>query len=614
MTTAVRDTSSAYRRLEELIADDRCVILDGGVATELQRLRLLEAQPGPDPELWGTWALYSAPQAVLDVHRAYVDAGCDVVSTNTWSILSAPETQARAPLGSPELAHWMDVARLGISLARRAIDEAGKAGECAVAFAISEDVNSPEREATVDLLARVWEDAPPDLILLETLTLVRDPGTFETVERLLETGLPVWLSFRRCRHGVCGVFGQHWGPPEGDQFGRHARRFEEMGVGALLVNCLPVDHVPGMLSWLRDFTELPLGVYPNLGHLAGRLWRFDEEIGPPEFAQLALAWRAEGAQIVGGCCGTTPDHVAAAAFALAGTKPGRERPAPIALAEAEEVAPVRPWLDEQGRPLFPLPFPDLVVDPGVFVPTQGSFLVWKHLFRTGAGVDARCLDVGCGCGILAVQLALNGAARVHAIDVDRNAVANTLSNAFRNDVSERVTGAVADLFDWKPEERFQIVAASLYQLPVDPFSEPTGHRPLDYWGRTLLDHFLRLLPELLEEDGKAYVMQLSVVGQQETERILEAAGLEARVVDFGFFPFGPLFEASAEQIARVEELSDAYHVTVGGEDVMVAYLLEVTRRVGDHALSRGPIESGAGRREASAPGPSTRSIDPGRPW
>ena len=55
----------------------------------------------------------------------------------------------------------------------------------------------------------------------------------------------MWLSFRRCRHGVCGVFGQHWGPPEGDLFGRAARRFEEMGVGALLINCLPVDHVPG---------------------------------------------------------------------------------------------------------------------------------------------------------------------------------------------------------------------------------------------------------------------------------------------------------------------------------------------------------------------------------
>jgi release factor glutamine methyltransferase len=321
-------------------------------------------------------------------------------------------------------------------------------------------------------------------------------------------------------------------------------------------------------------------VYPNLGHLAGSLWRFDDSIGPSEYAALALQWRAEGAQIVGGCCGTPPEHIAAAAEALAGTKPGRERP-PVEVAYQEEpapAAPARPWLDEQGRVLFPLPFPELVVDPGVFVPTQGSFLVWKHLFESGAGKGATCVDVGCGSGILAVQLALNGASSVHAIDIDHNAVANTLANAFRNGVADRVTGDTVDLFDWEPDRSFDVVVASLYQLPVDPFDEPIGHRPLDYWGRTLLDHFLRLLPNLLAPHGKAYVMQLSIVGQQATERLLAVGGLEARVVEFSFFPFGPLFERSHAQIERVEQLSDAYHIQVGDEDVMVAYLLEVTHR------------------------------------
>jgi S-methylmethionine-dependent homocysteine/selenocysteine methylase len=569
--------SPLYAHVEALLADERCVILDGGVATELQRLRPLRGETGPDPELWGTWALYRAPEAVLEVHERYVEAGCDVISTNTWSILSAPEVALHARAGTPELGHWLDVARLAVRLARQAIEARERTDECAVAFAISEEVGSPERERTLELLLRALADEPPDLLLLETLTLVRDPETFDTVQLLLSTGLPVWLSFRRCRHGVCGVFGQHWGPPEGDLFGRAARRFEELGVGALLINCLPVDHVPGMLSWLRDFTALPLGVYPNLGHLAGPLWSFDDEIGPEEYAELALRWRSEGAQIVGGCCGVTPEHVGAAYRALAGTKPGRERPPAPSLADDAREAPAKPWLDERGRVLFPLPFPELVVDPGVFVPTQGSFLVWKHLFRTGAGEGVSCIDVGCGSGILALQLALNGAESVHAIDIDRNAVANTLANAFRNGVSDRVTGETVDLFDWEPERSFDLVVASLYQLPVDPFDEPSGHRPLDYWGRTLLDHFLRLLPDLLAPDGRAFVMQLSIVGQQATERQLAAAGLQAKVVDFSFFPFGPLFVESRDQIERVEQLSDAYHIRVGGEDVMVAYLLEVTR-------------------------------------
>jgi homocysteine S-methyltransferase len=568
--------SDVYAGIEEMIAAEECVVLDGGVATELQRLR---TGASPDPELWGTWALYRAPRAVLDVHRRYAESGCHVVSTNTWSILSAPELEARGSPGGPETGHWMDVARLGVDLARRGVDDAGRTGTCAVAFAISEEVNSPERRGTIELLSRVFEEEPPDLILLETLTLIREPSTFETVELLLETGLPVWLSFRRCRHGVCGVFGQHWGPPEGDLFGRAARHFEEMGVGALLVNCLPVDHVPGMIGWLRDFTSLPLGVYPNLGHLSGAEWRFDEEVDPNAYTTLALGWRDEGAQILGGCCGVTAEHIAALVKSVAGTKPGRKRPAldDRLMGEEADLAPVDQWRDREGRVVYPLPFPELTVDPGVFVPTTGSYLVWKTLFDTRAGDGVTCVDVGCGCGILAVQLALNGATRVHAIDIDRNAVANTLANGFRNGVADRMTGEEVDLFQWEPSETFDLVVASLYQMPVDPYADTTGHRPLDYWGRSMLDHFLRLLPRLLAPAGSAYVMQLSIIGQAQTERLLAEGGLTAEVVDFSFFPFGPLFDENREQIERVEQLSDSYHLRFADEDVMVAYLLEVTR-------------------------------------
>ncbi len=292
-----------------------------------------------------------------------------------------------------------------------------------------------------------------------------------------------------------------------------------MGVGALLINCLPVDHVPGMISWLRDFTELPLGVYPNLGHLTGSRWRFDEQIDPAAYAELALSWREEGAQIIGGCCGVTPEHIAAVATAVADTKPGRKRP-PLderLLGNEPEPAPVEPWRDEQGRVVFPLPFPKLSVDEGVFVPTTGSYLVWKAIFDGVLGRDQTCLDVGCGCGILSVQLALNGAARVHAIDIDDSAVANTLSNGFRNGVAERLTGETVDLYQWEPTEQFDLIVASLYQMPVDPYEEPSGHRPLDYWGRNLLDHFIRLLPRLLA-DGRHRVRDAALDRGPEPDR------------------------------------------------------------------------------------------------
>jgi S-methylmethionine-dependent homocysteine/selenocysteine methylase/tRNA1(Val) A37 N6-methylase TrmN6 len=577
-------SSAAYQHIQQKIADEACVILDGGTATELERLGI-QAFRASDADLWGTWGLYHAPYAVQEVHSRYVAAGADLITTNTWGIVNAPEREAglNRPGTSAAPSHWMDVARLGIRLARQAIAEAGKADECAVAFSLNGDVEKPERHRTLELLARVFEQDPPDLILMETLSLIRDNLTFPAVEIMLETGLPVWLSFRRCRHGVCGVHGQHWGGPEGDLFGRAARQFEKMGVDALLINCLPVDHVPGILPWLRDFTDLPLGVYPNLGRYLDPGWKFDEAVGPAAYAELALQWREEGAQIIGGCCGVGPGHIAAAAQALEGTQPGRS-PASQFFMPGQETADspldqsAQPWRDRQGRELYPLPFPQIVVDPGVFRPTQGSFLLWKNLFTSGAGRGKRCLEVGCGCGILTVQLALNGAQQVHAIDIQPEAITNTLANAFRNDVAGRVTAEPVDLYTYQPEEKYDLVVASLYQMPVDPLGEMTGHRPADFWGRNLLDHLLKLLPRLLARGGRAYVMQISILGQLRTAELMQQLGLEATVVDYAFFHFTPVFYENIEQIRRVERLSDAYHLQFGEDDVMVMYLLEVKRQ------------------------------------
>jgi len=236
------------------------------------------------------------------------------------------------------------------------------------------------------------------------------------------------------------------------------------------------------------------------------------------------------------------------------------------------------WTDARGHSLFPLEFPDILVEDGVFVPTQGSFLVWKYLFSERIGSHARCLDIGSGTGLLAVQLALNGAAHVHAIDIDKQAVDNTLTNAFRNGVADRVSAARVDLYPWLPEERYDVIVASLYQMPVDPFEQVVTHRPLDYWGRNLIDHLIELLPQALADDGVAYIMQLSIIGQERTAELIDKVGFQARVVDYTFFQFHDLFKEKQDQIERVEQLSDAYHLNLGDEEIMVAYLLEVTRK------------------------------------
>jgi SAM-dependent methyltransferase len=421
-------------------------------------------------------------------------------------------------------------------------------------------------------------------VLLETLSLVR-PSLFDVVEGLLDTGLPVWLSFRRCRHGLCGVYGQHWGGPEGDAFGRAARRFEELGVAALLVNCIPPDHVDGMVSYLRDFTDLPLGVYPNLGYYTSAGWRFEEGVGGSEYAEMALRWRREGAQIVGGCCGVGPGHIAAARERLTGTKPGRSRPGQHVGDDgvATVPKPSAPWADRRRRSLYPLQFPELVAHAGVPAAIPGSYMTWRFLFEEGIGAHQRCLDIGSGTGLQTIQLALNGAAHVHALDVDDRAVANTLDNAFRNDVADRVTATMTDLYPWVPEERYEVIVACLPQIPRDPLTQLSSHRPVDYWGRGLVDQVIGKLPAALAPEGVAYLTQTSILSRQQTIEQLALGGLEAQVVAWDLSELPASYEGHLDQVREVEELSDAHHLNIGQEGALVTYLLEVRRYSGERA-------------------------------
>ncbi len=184
--------------------------------------------------------------------------------------------------------------------------------------------------------------------------------------------------------------------------------------------------------------------------------------------------------------------------------------------------------------MYPLDFPDITIEPDVFVPTQGSFLIWKYFYREGIGAHQRCLDIGCGTGLLSRPAGSERSrARARPRHQRRAAVKNTMTNAFRNGVADRVSAAVQDLYPWVPEERYDVIVASLYQTPVDPFEPVVSHRPLDYWGRGLIDHLIRMLPEALADDGTAYVMQLSIIGERRTTQLLDRLGYQARVVDFG---------------------------------------------------------------------------------
>lgn len=567
--------SSPYEVLERALASQRCLVLDGGVATELPH------RHGQDDErLWSLEALASSPEVVRDVHRRYVAAGASIITTNTWGLATAVASEEPIVDELGRSLPWTEVARRGVRIAREAISQEDRERACAVAFSINGDIDCPDGIETVSLLARALASGPPDLFILETLSVVR-PSLLAVVEAMVGTGLPVWLSFRRCRHGLCGVYGQHWGGPEGDAFGRAARRFEEMGVAALLVNCVPPDHVDGMVSYLRDFTDLPLGVYPNLGYYTSDGWRFLAGVGGERYAELAQRWRAEGAQIIGGCCGTRPEHIAAIRAALDGTRPGSERRRPAVHKPAMGVngdaraGPPGVWTDRHRRAVNPLSFPHITQHADVSGPIAGTALLWRHLFEQGIGAHQRCLDVGCGTGLLAAQLALNGADHVHAIDIDTRAVANTLDNAFRNGVAERVSGETVDLYPWVPKERYEIVVANLPQIPIDPATVLSSHRPADYWGRGLVDQLISKLPESLATEGVALVTVTSILSRARTAELLDAHGLRADIVGWELVSAPATTQWNEEHIAQIERFSDAFRVSAGAKQLLVAYVLAI---------------------------------------
>ena len=111
--------------------------------------------------------------------------------------------------------------------------------------------------------------------------------------------------------------------------------------------------------------------------------------------------------------------------------------------------------------------------------------------------------------------------------------------------------------------------------------DPAGshpHQPPDFWGRSAVDHVIRLLPQALADDGVAYVLQISLLSQERTAELVRRRGLRARVVDFAFLPITDGLRHSAEQVALVERMSDAHHLEVCGDDVLVGYLLEIVHR------------------------------------
>ncbi len=277
-------------------------ILDGAMGTELTRRGVDTTLP-----LWSARALDVAPEIVVQIHRDYLDAGAQIITTNTF------RTNVRA-LAKAGIAHRArELTFRAVDLARRAVVEAGcSPGDVQIAGSIApvEDCYSPdlvpgdaELAGEHAVLARNLADAGVDLILVETQNTIRE--AVAAARAVYATGKPLWVSFtlddqNRLLSGellsdaVCAVL-----------------PFEPQ---AVLVNCIPVRQVASALRLLRRAApaHVAIGAYGNVGHVDEKVgWTLTNAVPPHAYAEAACEWRDLGATIIGGCCGTTPEHIRA---------------------------------------------------------------------------------------------------------------------------------------------------------------------------------------------------------------------------------------------------------------------------------------------------------------
>lgn len=333
---AARDGAEILKALNQA-ARERILILDGAMGTEIQGLGLTEEdfrgerflgcachQQGNNDLL-----ILTQPNAIEDIHFRYAMAGADILETNTFS--STRIAQADYEMEGAVY----DLNRHGAELVRRAAWRAeredgkrrfvaGAIGPTNRTASISPDVNNPGYRAVSfdDLRAAYGEqidgliDGGADIILIETIfdTLNAKAAIFACEERFLAKGirLPVMISGT-----ITDLSGRTLSGQTPTAFWNSVRHAKPFAVG---LNCaLGADAMRPHLQELSGVADTFISAYPNAG-LPNEFGRYDQS--PGEMADLVAGFAEEGiVNVVGGCCGSTPAHIAAIADAVKGRAP-----------------------------------------------------------------------------------------------------------------------------------------------------------------------------------------------------------------------------------------------------------------------------------------------------
>jgi S-methylmethionine-dependent homocysteine/selenocysteine methylase len=304
----------------ERLRNGEVLLMDGGTGSELQRrgVEVLLGSKGDKLGPWSATANVDAPDVVQQVHQDYLRVGADIIISNNFRT-----TRTRlAPVGLGD--RWAEYARAGGQNAVRARNAINP--EAYVAGGMSapglgmlydrsgtdvEIMGEAEYRREFAEHSRILADTGVDVMLPEFVNFIQD--CVVAVDGCAEAGRPVWL-------------GVPWVTMEGTT--RHgetmadlARALEGHPISAVLLMCSSPDAIHTTLPRLRQAFTGPIGAYPNVGYnpmapVGGRV-RLGPDImgtqayGPTRLAEFAQEWIEMGAQIVGGCCATGPEHIMA---------------------------------------------------------------------------------------------------------------------------------------------------------------------------------------------------------------------------------------------------------------------------------------------------------------
>lgn len=286
------------------------IILDGGTGRELAR----SGAPFRQPE-WSALALIEGPQFVSAVHRCYVEAGADVITTNSYALVPFH-------IGADRFAaEGAALAALAGRLAREVADAAPRA--VLVAGSLPPICGS-YRPDLVNL-----ESARPVLeVLIGALAPNVDHWLAETLSSLAEarlaaaltapTAKPLWLSFTLEDEAAMDEPVLR----SGESVAEAARLAADVGAAALLFNCSQPEVMEAAVRAARTHlgaeSAIRIGVYANAfppmaadAEANSAICPIREDLTPEGYGRFARAWHTAGASILGGCCGIGPEHIAA---------------------------------------------------------------------------------------------------------------------------------------------------------------------------------------------------------------------------------------------------------------------------------------------------------------